>query len=45
MFKTLRITYHLDPYPLDFLEYLPRFSRGDHFTAERHLEAFENFVD
>jgi hypothetical protein len=45
MFKPLRLPYHLHPYPLDFLEYLPRFSGEDHVTAERHLEAFENFVD
>jgi hypothetical protein len=45
MFKPLRLPYHLHPYPLDFFEYLPRFSGEDHVTAERHLEAFENFVD
>jgi hypothetical protein len=45
MFKPLRLPYHLHPYPLDFLEYLPQFSGEDHVTAERHLEAFENFVD
>jgi hypothetical protein len=45
MFKPLRLPYHLHPYPLDFLEYLPRFSGEDHVTTERHLEAFENFVD
>jgi hypothetical protein len=45
MFKPLRLTYHLNPHPLDFLEYLPRFSGEDHVTDERHLEAFENFVD
>jgi hypothetical protein len=25
MFKPLRIPYHLNPYPLDFFEYIPRF--------------------
>jgi hypothetical protein len=45
MFKPLRMTFHLHPYPLDFLEYLPRFSGEDHVTIERHLEAFEKFVD
>jgi hypothetical protein len=45
MFKPLRLPYHLHPYPLDFFEYLPRFSGEGHATAKRHLEAFENFVD
>jgi hypothetical protein len=45
MFKPLRLPYLLHPYPLDFLEYLPRFSGEDHVTAESHLGAFENFVD
>jgi hypothetical protein len=45
MFKPLRLPYLLHPYPLDFLEYLPWFSGEDHVTAERHLGAFENFVD
>jgi hypothetical protein len=26
IFKPLRLSYHLHPYPLDFLEYIPRFS-------------------
>ena len=26
LFKPLRLPYHLNPYPLDFCEYLPRFS-------------------
>jgi hypothetical protein len=37
--------YRLNPYPLDSFEYLPRFSGEDHVTAERHLGAFENFID
>jgi hypothetical protein len=45
MFKPLRLPYHLHPYPLYFLEYLPRFFGEDHVTAKRHLDAFENFVD
>ena len=45
MFKPLRFPYLLHPYPLDFLEHLPRFSREDHVTAESHLGTFENFVD
>jgi hypothetical protein len=45
MFKPLRLPYLLHPYPLDFLEYLPRFSREDHATVESHLGTFENFVD
>jgi hypothetical protein len=45
MFKPLRLPHHLHPYPLYSFEYLPRFSGEDHVTAERHLEAFENFVD
>jgi hypothetical protein len=45
MFKPLKLPYILHPYPLDCLEYLPCFSGEDHVTAERHLGAFENFVD
>ena len=37
--------YHLNPYPLDFFEYLPQFSREDHVSAENHLESFHNFID
>jgi hypothetical protein len=36
---------YLHPYPLNFLEYLPRFPGGDHVIAKRRLEAFENFID
>ena len=43
--KPLRIPYHLNPYPLDFCEYLPRFSGEDYVLAEKHLEAFHNFID
>jgi hypothetical protein len=35
----------LNPYRPDSFEYLPQFSREDHVTTERHLGAFENFVD
>jgi hypothetical protein len=45
MFKPLRLPYLLHPYPLDFLKYLPRFSKEDHVIAERHLGSFENFFD
>jgi hypothetical protein len=45
MFKPLRLPSHLHPYPLNFFEYLPHFSGEDHITAEKHLGAFENFVD
>ena len=45
MFKPLRLPYLLHPYPLDFLEYPPQFSREDYVTTESHLGAFENFVD
>ena len=45
LFKPLRMPYHLNPYPLDFCEYLPRFSREDHVSAKKHLEAFHNFID
>ena len=34
LFKPLRIPYHLNPYSLDFCEYLPRFSGGDHVSAK-----------
>jgi hypothetical protein len=45
IFKPLRLPYHLHPYPLDFIEYLPHFFGEDHVTTKRHLEAFENFID
>ena len=45
MCKPLRLPYHLHPYPLYFLEYLPWFSGENHVTVERQLEAFEKFVD
>jgi hypothetical protein len=45
LFKHLRLSYHLIPYPLDSFEYLPPFYREDRVTIEIHLEAFDNFVD
>jgi len=45
MFKPLRFPYLLHPYPLDYDEYLPRFSGENQVSAERHLESFEDFVD
>jgi hypothetical protein len=45
LFKPLRLPCHLNPYPHDFLEYLPRFSGEDHVIAERHMEAFETLID
>jgi hypothetical protein len=45
LFKPLKLPYHLHPYPLDFLKYFPHFSGEDQVTAERHLGAFENFID
>jgi hypothetical protein len=45
MFKPLRIPSHIHPYPLELFKYLPWFSGEDHVIAERHLGAFENFVD
>ena len=41
----MRLPYHLNSYPLDFFEYIPRFSGEDHISAEKHLEAFHNFID
>jgi hypothetical protein len=45
MFKPLRLPHHLHPYPPYSFEYLPWFSREDHVTVERHLGAFEKFID
>jgi hypothetical protein len=45
LFKPLRLPYLLNPYPNDFFEYLPRFSREGHVTAEKHMEAFETLID
>jgi hypothetical protein len=30
---------------IDLFEYIPQFSGEHHVTSERHLGAFENFVD
>jgi hypothetical protein len=45
MFKPLRLPQHLHPYPPYSFEYLPWFSGEDHVTTERHLGAFEKFID
>ena len=45
LFKPLKLPYNLHPYPPDFFKYLPLFFGEDHVTTERHLGAFENFVD
>jgi hypothetical protein len=45
MFKPLRLPSYIHSYPRDFFKYLPRFSEEGHVTTERHLGAFENFVD
>jgi hypothetical protein len=44
-FKPLRLPCHLNPYPHDSFEYIPRFFGEEHVTAERHTKAFENFID
>ena len=45
MFNILRLPCHLNPYPLDCLEYLPQFSGENQVSDERHLKFFENFVN
>jgi hypothetical protein len=45
MFKPLRMSSHLHPYPLNFFEYIPHFSREYYITAKKHLGDFEKFVD
>jgi hypothetical protein len=45
LFKPLRLPYHLNPYPHDLFEYLPRFSGEGDVTAEKHMEAFETLID
>jgi hypothetical protein len=45
LFKPLRLLHDLHPYPHYSFEYLPQFSGEDHVTCERHLGAFEKFVD
>jgi hypothetical protein len=45
VFKPLKLPAHLHPYPPYFVEYLPHFTRENHISAEKHLEAFVNFVD
>ena len=41
----MRLPYQLNPYPLYLCEYIPWFSGEDHVLAEKHLEAFHNFID
>jgi hypothetical protein len=45
VFKPLKLPAHLHPYPPYFVEYLPHFTGESHVSAEKHLEAFENFID
>jgi hypothetical protein len=45
VFKPLKLPAHLHPYPPYFVEYLPHFTGENHISAEKHLEAFVNFVD
>ena len=45
LLKALKLPYYLNSYPLDFFGYPPRLTGEDHVTAEKHLGAFENFVD
>jgi len=45
MFKPLRLSYYLHPFPLNLFEYLYYFSGEDHITAEKHLGAFEKFFN
>jgi hypothetical protein len=35
----------LHAYSPDFIDYLPLFNGGDHVVANKHLEAFEIFID
>ena len=43
MSKPLKLPSWLHPYPLDYYEYLPRFSRKNQASTKRHLESFEDF--
>jgi hypothetical protein len=45
VFKPLKLPAHLHPYPPHFVEYLPHFTGESHVSAEKHLEAFGNFID
>jgi hypothetical protein len=45
LFKPLKLSYHLHPYPIDFFKYFPQFYGEDHVTTKRHVEAFKNFID
>ena len=45
IFKPLRLSSTLHPYPPNFFKYLPLFTGEDHVTAEKHLEYFHNFID
>ena len=45
IFRPLKLPSTLHPYPPTFFKYLPRFSGEDLVMAEKHLRAFENFID
>jgi hypothetical protein len=45
MFKPLKLSSTLHPYPPKFLEYLPLFVGEDHIIAENHLGAFQNVIE
>ena len=45
LFGPLRLSPTLNAYPLDFFEYLPIFDGQDYVVVDKHMEAFENFID
>lgn len=44
-YKPLKLPLILHAYPPNFVDYLPMFNGEDHVATEKHLEAFENFID
>ena len=45
LFGSLRLPPALNAYPLDFFDYLPIFHGEDYVAADKHMEAFKNFID
>jgi hypothetical protein len=45
IFGSLRLPPTLNAYPLEFFEYLPIFNGEDYVAAEKHMKAFEKFID
>jgi hypothetical protein len=45
MFGPLKLSSFLHSYPPRFVDYLPTFSGKDNTIGEKHLSAFQDFID